>query len=206
MAKTTKRGNSLWAGGGPGFSSKTDLWATPQHVFDALHHEFRFDLDVCASPQNAKCPRFFTAAENGLAQEWTGSCWMNPPYGRGVLERWMKKAADSSAAGATVVALVAARTDTSWWHEQVMARAAELRLVRGRLKFGAGNAPAPFPSAVVVYRPGSDRIAVTTWTPPRALASERQGLTSMKLLTRPRVGECQANADKATSDRGSLRR
>jgi len=54
---------------------------------------------------------------------------MNPPSGRGI-GAWMQKASD---AGATVVCLVPARTDTTWWHEQVMAWAQGVRLVRGRL-------------------------------------------------------------------------
>jgi site-specific DNA-methyltransferase (adenine-specific) len=65
----------------------------------------------------------------------------------------MDKAREASVAGATVVCLVPARTDTRWWHESAM-RAAEVRLIRGRLHFGAGHAPAPFPSAIVVFRSG----------------------------------------------------
>lgn len=64
------------------FSSATDQWATPQDFFDRLNRAFGFELDVCADDGNAKCPRFFTKEQDGLAQEWTGRCWMNPPYGR----------------------------------------------------------------------------------------------------------------------------
>lgn len=56
----------------------------------------------------------------------------------------MEKAAVESERGATVVCLVPARTDTKWWHEQVMARASEVRLVRRRLKFGAASRRRPF--------------------------------------------------------------
>ena len=115
--------------------------------------EFGFELDVCASDGNAKRERYFTAADDGLAQEWRGVCWMNPPYGR-TIGRWMQKAFESACDGATVVCLVPARTDTRWWHEWAMF-ADEVRLVRGRLAFGDGRAPAPFPSAVVVFRPES---------------------------------------------------
>jgi phage N-6-adenine-methyltransferase len=143
--------SSLWRSGGAGFASKTDNWATPQNFFDALDIEFRFELDVCASEGNAKCSRYFTTQDDGLSQSWSGRCFMNPPYGR-VIGEWMKKAYLSSLEGATVVCLVPARTDTAWWHDWAM-RASEIRLVRGRLKFGDGKAPAPFPSAVVVFRP-----------------------------------------------------
>lgn len=157
MAKRTANpSTSLWSAGGAGFSSRTDDWATPQPVFDALDVEFGFELDACADAANAKCARFFTAADDGLAQDWHGTVWLNPPYGRrraGGIAAWMEKAREASATGATVVCLVPARTDTRWWHESAM-RAAEVRLIRGRLHFGAGHAPAPFPSAIVVFRPG----------------------------------------------------
>jgi phage N-6-adenine-methyltransferase len=199
-----KKQHRIWTTGGPGFSSKTDLWATPRHVFAALDCEFQFELDVCASPTNAKCGRFFTAAEDGLAQEWTGSCWMNPPYGRGIGD-WMEKAADSAVAGAVVVALVPARTDTVWWHEQVMGRASEVRLIRGRLAFGDGRAPAPFPSAVVVYRPGRAQLEVVAWTPPCPERVKAGAATPMKQELRTKVGACRGSADNATTDHGSLR-
>jgi len=80
------------------FSSKTDLWATPQDFFDKLHAEFGFNLDVCATPDNAKCSRFFTKLDDGLAQEWSGVVWMNPPYGREI-GKWMKKADESARGG-----------------------------------------------------------------------------------------------------------
>lgn len=163
--KANKAQQGLWKSGGPGFSSASDDWATPQPVFDALDREFRFTLDVCASAANAKCRCFFTVADDGLAQEWAGRVWLNPPYGREI-GAWLEKAADAASAGATVVCLIPARTDTIWWHEQVLARAAELRFVRGRLKFGNGKTPAPFPSAVVVFRPGVEKLVVSAWLRP----------------------------------------
>jgi len=132
------------------FSSKTDLWATPQDTFDALNAEFGpFDVDVCAVAGNAKCARFYTPETDGLAQDWAPSrCWMNPPYGR-TIARWMCKAWEESLRGATVVCLVPARTDTAWWHDYAMK--GHIRFLRGRLKFGNAKHSAPFPSAVVVF-------------------------------------------------------
>jgi phage N-6-adenine-methyltransferase len=131
------------------FSSLTDQWATPQGVFDLLNAEFGFGLDVCALPENAKCRRYFTPKLDGLKQVWKGTCWMNPPYGREIVD-WMKKAYESSLQGATVVCLVPARTDTAWWHDY--AAKGEIRFVRGRLRFGSASSSAPFPSAIVVFR------------------------------------------------------
>lgn len=131
------------------FSSASDKWSTPQATFDKLHAEFGFELDVCALPENAKCQNFFTPDQDGLAQDWRGVCWMNPPYGRGI-SRWVRKAYESAKAGAIVVALVPARTDTAWWHDYVAK--GEVRFLRGRLKFGGAKFSAPFPSAVVIFR------------------------------------------------------
>lgn len=130
-------------------------WETPQDLFDALNAEFGFTLDVCATTENAKCERYFTLRENGLWQEWTGVCWMNPPYGREI-GRWMQRAYEASLDGTTVVCLVPARTDTGWWHDYAMR--GEVRFLRGRLNFGGDRKRghnAPFPSAIVVFRPAS---------------------------------------------------
>lgn len=132
------------------FSSKTDLWSTPQDFFDEMNKEFDFDFDVCALPENAKCKKYFTPEQDGLKQEWKGTCWMNPPYGRQI-KHWIKKAYKSSLHGATVVCLLPARTDTSWWHDYCMN--GEIRFIRGRLKFGGCKNSAPFPSAVVIFKP-----------------------------------------------------
>lgn len=167
------------------FSSATDDWATPQKTFDELHREFGFVLDVCASKENAKCPRYFTKDDDGLQREWfmladfhKGAVWMNPPYGtaknpcrpgcqkkactkRGShiaeyipgIKDWVRKAYQEYLFGAPVVCLLPARTDTSWWHDYVIGGKAEVRFIRGRLKFGSAKNSAPFPSAVVIFRP-----------------------------------------------------
>lgn len=132
------------------FSSNRDDWETPQFIFDGLNAEFGFELDVCATAENAKCSRFYSEEQNGLEQTWSGTCWMNPPYGRSI-SAWMEKAYESSRCGATVVCLVPARTDTTWWHK--FSLRGEIRFLKGRLKFGDSVNSAPFPSAVVIFRP-----------------------------------------------------
>lgn len=129
------------------FSSKTDMWETPQDFFNKLNKEFNFDVDVCATKENAKCKKFYTLEENGLQQTWTGTCWMNPPYGIEI-SKWVKKASESKA---TVVCLLPARTDTRWFHEYIYNNA-EIRFIKGRLRFGNSNNSAPFPSMVVIFR------------------------------------------------------
>ena len=131
------------------FSSKTDLWERPLDFFKKLDSIYNFRTDVCATEENAKCERFFTESQDGLLQEWSGMCWMNPPYGRNI-GKWVKKAYDSSKSGATVVCLLPARTDTKWWHDYCMK--GDVTFLKGRLKFGEARNSAPFPSAVVVFR------------------------------------------------------
>jgi phage N-6-adenine-methyltransferase len=130
-------------------SSKTDMWATPQWLFDVLNSHYRFSLDVCAVPENAKCKRFFSPEEDGLKQKWNGICWMNPPYGLKI-SKWVKKAYDSATEGALVVALLPARTDTAWFWNHVYLKA-KIEFIRGRLKFGDGKGSAPFPSMIAVW-------------------------------------------------------
>jgi site-specific DNA-methyltransferase (adenine-specific) len=132
------------------FSQDSDEWATPQWLFNALNKEFGFTLDPCCVRSNAKCDHYFTMQENGLLRDWgTETVFMNPPYSD--VAAWMRKAYGAAQEGATVVCLIPSRTDTAWWHDYVMK--GEIRLLRGRLKFGDATNSAPFPSAVVIFRP-----------------------------------------------------
>ncbi len=133
------------------FSSKTDLWSTPQDFYDMVNNEFNFTCDVCSTHDNAKCKNHYTQEDDALTQEWGGVCWMNPPYGREI-GKWMRKAHDEAQKGATIVCLVPSRTDTNWWHEHVIMH--EVRFIRGRLRFGDAKNSAPFPSALVIMRSG----------------------------------------------------
>jgi phage N-6-adenine-methyltransferase len=125
-------------------------WATPPEVFDPLHAEFGFTLDVCATPANAKLQRYYTEAQNGLAQSWAGEkVWMNPPYGREIYA-WTKKARTS---GVLVVGLLPASCDLKWWHDDVIGHA-EVRYIRGRVRFvtdGPYRASGFFASVVVIW-------------------------------------------------------
>lgn len=84
-------------------TSKTDEWATPQAFFDELNKEFNFELDVCATKENAKCAKYFTKKQDGLAQNWDNlRVWMNPPYGREI-GKWVKKASEARGGGSSVL-------------------------------------------------------------------------------------------------------
>ena len=129
-------------------------YETPDDVFRAVNEEFRFDVDVCAVPDNAKCARFFTPEQNGLAQDWRGVCWCNPPFDR-TKPAWVKKAYESAQAGATVVVLLPwnGTGDTSWWHKYVL-RASEIRYLRGRQRYsGLDGRKVTVRTVLVVFRP-----------------------------------------------------
>jgi phage N-6-adenine-methyltransferase len=134
------------------FSSETDLWATPQAFFNQLDKEFNFTLDPCATSENAKCKTYFTAKEDGLKQDWQGhTVFCNPPYGKAIKD-WVKKCYEESLKpNTTVVMLIPARTDTSYFHDYIYNKARSIRFIRGRLKFGNSQNSAPFPSMVVVF-------------------------------------------------------
>jgi phage N-6-adenine-methyltransferase len=134
----------------PHFTAKKANWETPQALFDELDVEFGFQFDLAADETNAKCDRFYTIEDDALNQPWEGVCWLNPPFGRGI-ELWLSRAVEAAQAGATVVVLVPARTDTIWWHDLVIPHA-EIRFLRGRLQFEGAATSAPFPSAILVYR------------------------------------------------------
>ena len=137
-------------------SSKKMDWCTPQDFFDRLNEEFSFVLDAAATDKTAKCPLYYTPKTDGLSQSWDrgGAVFCNPPYGREI-GKWVKKAyEEATEGGQTVVMLIPARTDTTYFHDYIYGKA-EIRFVRGRLRFtdDEGNAgdPAPFPSMVVIY-------------------------------------------------------
>lgn len=134
------------------FSSKEEKWATPQDFFDKLNDEFHFTLDAAASPDNAKCANYFTEEQDGLVQSWGGhTVWCNPPYCRKT-GLWVKKAYEEhQRTGCTVVMLLPSRTDVRWFHDYILGKA-EIRFIKGRLKFGGNKNSAPFPSIVVIYR------------------------------------------------------
>lgn len=129
-------------------SSQTVEWATDEAFFRQIDREFHFTVDVAATAANAKCDRFYTIETDGLMQDWDGeTVWCNPPYGDRIKD-WMYKAATSAA---TSVLLVPARTDVKWFHE-IALPFAEIRFIKGRLRFGGSKDTAPFPTMLVIFR------------------------------------------------------
>lgn len=133
------------------YSSKSDEWATPQEIFDELDGEFHFDLDPCATSGNHKCENFYTLQDNGLSRSWGGHrVFCNPPYSE--IGKWVEKCyREGCKDNTTVVLLIPSRTDTKYFHNFIYQRA-EIRFIRGRLKFGESANSAPFPSMIVIFR------------------------------------------------------
>lgn len=136
------------------FSSATDEWYTPIDFYNELNKEFNFNLDPCATDINHKCAKYFTKEDNGLLQSWGGyNVFCNPPYGR-IINAWVEKAYNESKKDNTlIVMLLPARTDTKWFHNFIYHKA-EIRFIKGRLKFGGCKNSAPFPSMLVIYKGG----------------------------------------------------
>jgi phage N-6-adenine-methyltransferase len=139
------------------------IWSTPQSLFDKLNREFRFDVDVCADPDNQKCPDWFQR-HHALSEDWRGTCFLNPPYGREI-SGWMRKAYEESQKnGATVVCLIPARTNAPWWHEFVM-KADEIRFIRKKVPFTSNDGKKGVPSfgsAIAIFRCGNTKQPIVT--------------------------------------------
>lgn len=138
--------------------SGTTQWQTPQFLFELLDAEFHFTLDAAATHNNAKCEKYYTREDNALIQSWSRErVFINPPYGVKLID-WVKKAYEETHCdppkppAEIVVMLLPARTDTIWFHDYVLLYA-EVRWVRGRLKFlgPKGLSSAPFPSIIVIF-------------------------------------------------------
>lgn len=122
-------------------TSKRLNWKTPKALYDSLDRIFQFNFDPC--PPN---PDF-----DGLNIEWKERNFVNPPYG-GEIKKWVKKSFEESSKGKLVVMLIPSRTDTRYWHDYVM-KAKEIWFIKGRLKFDDHWNSAPFPSAIIIFRP-----------------------------------------------------
>lgn len=134
-------------------STGKDDWETPQSFFNELNKEFNFTLDPCATHETAKCAKYYTAEEDGLKQDWEGeTVFCNPPYSSRQQTKWVEKCyREAKKLNTVVVALLPARTDTIRFHEYIYGKA-EIRFLKGRLKFVGAPSTAPFPSMIVIWK------------------------------------------------------
>lgn len=143
------------------FSTGKDDWETPPELFEKLDQEFHFTLDPCCTKDSAKCKKFYTKEQDGLAQDWGGeTVFCNPPYSPKTKNNpgqvaWIEKAyRESEKPGTTVVMLIPARTDTKAFHKYIY-KQSEIRFLPGRIKFVGAKFNAPFPSMVVIFKKGA---------------------------------------------------
>ena len=130
--------------------SNSDEWETPLVFFDKLNDEFNFGLDPCATTATAQCKNFYTIEDNGLEKNWNkGVVFCNPPYSQSA--KWIEKCYMESKKGAICVLLIPARTDTIAFHKYIYNKA-EIRFIKGRLKFSNSKNSAPFPSMIVIFK------------------------------------------------------
>jgi len=149
------------------YLSLDQAWRTPRPLFVQLDEEFGFSLDAAALSTNALCASWLGPDHPNphrrdalRGDHWAdiaheagpGWVFVNPPYGAGIGE-WSARAAATATAKTGVVALLPARTDTTWWHRDVLDRSAEIRFIKGRLHFSDSGLPAPFASVLVIWRP-----------------------------------------------------
>lgn len=112
---------------------KTTSWLTPPYILEALGGADAFDLDPCAADNQpwATAKRHYTKADNGLISRWDGRVWLNPPYTRGVIAKWLARLADHGRG----TALIFARTENAAFSRQVFDAAHALLFIEGRLHF-----------------------------------------------------------------------
>ena len=135
----------------------SDEKSTPKALFDKINEAFHFSLDVCASEENKKCDKFYSLADDGLSQSWAGhTCWMNPPYSRGEMTKWLTKARDEVSNGVTTVALVMGDTSCDWYHS-AQKDVAAFCFLKGRLAFNGVKTGARFPNHILLFMPEERR-------------------------------------------------
>ena len=132
------------------FSSANQDWETPAELFAPLDAEFQFTLDAAAADTNAKAPKWFTVEDNALAIPWGAGerVWLNPPYKE--VGKWVRKAHEESCRGNLIVMLIAAKTNTNWFHDFIL-KHAEVRFIRGRPKFVGAKYGLPQPLCIAIF-------------------------------------------------------
>lgn len=133
------------------FSNRTDEWKTPTDLYKKLNAEFKFVLDAAATSTNALCNNFFTKKDNALTKDWSKykSVFCNPPYSQA--SEFVEKSLNEAKKGCTVVMLIPFRSDTKYYHDFIINKAKEVRLIKGRLHYSDSEQTAPFPSAIIVF-------------------------------------------------------
>ena len=135
------------------FKSESEEYETPKEIFEPLQKEFNLQLDVCASSSNHKLDNYFTKEDDALTKDWHkhGNFWMNPPFGR-QLKKWVQKGYEESQKGVIGVSILPVRSNTLWWHKYIIDTKAEVRFLKGEIKFGDCKRGLWLPFAIVIWK------------------------------------------------------
>ena len=138
-------------------SQKTDEWSSPRELVEPLDEAIGgFDLDPCSgAEQSPFAEETYTEEDDGLAQDWFGDVWVNPPYSE--MEAWTNKAVKESQNAESIYYLCKGDSSTEWW--QSAAKDCSLIVaIDHRLQFGDGENSAPFASHIMVFGTPNDNI------------------------------------------------
>lgn len=139
-------------------SKKTDERTTPSILFDPLHAEFNFEIDLAATHENTKLPKYYSRDNSAFNHSWNERCFCNPPYSQ--LHNWVGRAYNESRElrDMVVVMILPCDTSTKWFHDFIWNEklhetrtAVQLRFPKGRFKFGKYTTSPQFATMIAIF-------------------------------------------------------
>lgn len=133
-------------------TKESDEFRTPNTLWTPLHEEFKFTIDVAATFENSKLPRYYSKTDNALTQDWSPErVWCNPPYSRGNVKAFFFKAMEETRKDCQLaVLLIPTYTERTWFKEY--RHLFECRFIPGRIQFDGGKDSARGNHMLVIFR------------------------------------------------------
>ena len=143
----------------PFVSQETDEWSSPRELVEPLADAVDgFDLDPCSGAESSPFANsVYTESDDGLAQDWFGTVWVNPPYS--AMAEWTSKALAQFRRDEVdrIFYLCKGDSSTDWW-QRAAGAASVVATIDHRLKFGDGENSAPFASHIFVFGETDDAV------------------------------------------------